>query len=130
MHADRDQSAHAVEKSELQNVEADESHDRRRDEPHGAGALTAGMHRRRLQCRVMILLRKIGVERLRRRVQEIAGKAQDRSIGDYVLVHGVLAPARTTPVEEPHVPVGVPLAMRKPATEKTVAPRKRVGGLT
>src|SRR5438874_3105259 len=103
---------HAVEKSELENVEADESHDRRHDEPYGAGALTAGMHRRGLQCRVMILLHKIGVERLRGCVQEVAGKAQDRSIGDYVLVHGVVAPARMTPVEEPHVPVGVPLTMR------------------
>ena len=89
--------------------------------------LAARVHRLRLQRRVAVLLRDVVVDRLRGRVQEIAVEAHDRPVGDDVLVHRVVGPARAAPVEQPHVPVRVALAVREPAAEEAVAPRDRVG---
>src|SRR4029453_13858165 len=52
----------------------------------------------------------------------------DLSIAQPWLVHGIVAPARATAIEESHVPIGIAFAMRKPAAEKPVATRKSVPG--
>ena len=90
-------------------------------------ALAARVHRLGLQRRVAVLLREVGVERLGRRVQQVAGERGHRAVGDDVLVHRVVGPARAAAVEQAHVPVGIAFAVREPAAEEAVAPRHRVG---
>src|SRR5215468_4243990 len=72
--ADRDvsESRRAVEKAELQDVEAQEARQRRQREVERAGAAAARVQLRRLERRIAILLRDVRVDRFGRRVQEIA----------------------------------------------------------
>ena len=60
-------------------------------------------------------------------MEQIAGKPRDRAVGEHVLVHGIVAPARAAAIEQAHVPVGIAFAVREPAAEKAVAARERVG---
>ena len=80
----------------------------------------------RLQRRVAVLLRDVVVDRLGRRVQQVAGEPHDRPVGDDVLVHRIVGPARAPAVEQAHVPVRIAFAVREPAAEEAIAARERV----
>ncbi len=112
-------------KPSLDDVEADESRERRADEPHDARALAAGVHRLGLDRRVPVLLGDVGVERFGRRMQQVAGKARDRAVCSHVLMDGIVGPARMPAVEQAHDPIGVTFAVPQPAAEEAVAPRHR-----
>ena len=104
-------------------VEAQESDHRREHEARDGETLATGVHRFRLQARVAVLLGEIGVERFRRRVQQISRESADGTIGNDVFVHIIHAPACVTAIEQPQVPVRVPLAVCKPAAEEAIAAR-------
>src|SRR3982750_3707080 len=87
------------------------------------------MQRIRLQRRIAILLCDVTLERLRRCVQQIPFESADWPLGDHALVYRIVAPPRAAPVEQAGNPVGVALAVRQPAAEKTVAARKRIRGM-
>jgi hypothetical protein len=84
------------------------------------------VHRFGLQRRVAVLLGEITVQRLGGGMQQVAVETADRSVGEDVLVHDVVAPACVAAVEKPQVPVGITFAVRQPAAEKPVAARHRV----
>src|SRR5208282_4524885 len=84
------QARGSVEKAGAQEVEAQETKQRREHEADAGKALAASVHRRRLQRRILILLGQIGVERFRRRVQKIPIEAADRDLAQYPLVHVIV----------------------------------------
>ncbi len=85
----------------------------------------AGVHRRRLQAGVAVLLVEVALERLGGRVHQVAAQASDRAVGKHVLVHRVLAPPRAPAIEQARVPVGIAFAVPQPAAEEAIAARHR-----
>ena len=105
----------------LQHVEAQETRRAARARSCArARALASRVHRLRLQRRVAVLLLDIALERLRRRVQQIAREASTGPSAMHVLVHRILAPARAAAIEEARVPVRIAFAV---ASQR---PRKRL----
>ena len=92
-----------------------------------ARALAARMHRFGLQGGVAVLLRHVAHRATRRTHAAGRPRGAHRPVGDDVLVHRVVGPARAPAIEKAQVPVGIAFAMRKPAAEKAVAARHRVG---
>src|SRR5208282_2413147 len=121
------QARGSVEKAGAQEVEAQETKQRREHEADAGKALAASVHRRRLQRRILILLGQIGVERFRRRVQKIPIEAADRDLAQYPLVHVIVAPACMAAVKQPQVPVRIARAVSEPAAEEAIAPWHRIG---
>jgi hypothetical protein len=117
----------AVEKAQLQHIEAQEPRKRGARHRDRRTAPAAGMHRVRLQRRIPVLLGDVAFQRFRRRVQQVAIQPADRTIGDHVLVHRIVAPARAPAIEKARRPVGIAFTMRKPASEKAIATRQRIG---
>src|SRR5258705_8709564 len=94
---------------------------------HCTGPAAAGMQRGGLQRSVAILLRNIGVERFRRSMHQVTGNALDRTVSNNALMHGVVGPACAPAIEQAYRPIGIAFTVRKPATEKTIPPRDRIG---
>src|SRR5436305_12594566 len=55
-------------------------------------------------------------------MQKVAVEPPDWTIGEDVLVHYVTAPSRMVAMKKPQVPVRIPFAVAKPASEKAIAP--------
>src|SRR5258705_331125 len=75
---------------------------------------------------IAVLLGDIGVDRFRRRMQQVAAQLSHRAVRDDLFVDEVVGPARTPAVEQASVPVRVAFAMREPAAEEAVAASKLV----
>ena len=113
----------AVEEAAAQDIETKESENRRHDQPGRGKTLAPRKQRLCLKRRVPVLLGKIGLERVARRMQQVAAQAAHLAIEEHVFVHRVFAPSRMAAIEQPQIPVRIALAMSQPFAEKTVSPR-------
>src|SRR5439155_21705813 len=116
----------AVEKAELQYIEANKPCERRQREMHCARLAAVRMQCRGLQRRIAVLLRDIGVERFRRCMHQVTGKALDRTVRNNTFMDDVVGPTRAPPIKQADRPIGIPFAVRNTAAEKSIAPLDHV----
>src|SRR5437899_8107023 len=117
----------AVEKAELQYIEANKPCERRQRKMHCARLAAVRMQRRGLQRRIAVLLRDIGFERFRRCMHQVTGKALDRTVRNNTFMDDVVGPMRAPPSKQADRPIWIAFAVRKPAADKAIAPRDRLG---
>ena len=92
-----DQPGDAVEETEAQQVELDESSDRRHDQLECACPAPIGVQLLGGKSRVSVLLFEIASERLGRLVQQVARERTRSGRKEYFLVNRIVAPARRAP---------------------------------
>ena len=122
-----DQTRQSVEEAEPEEIELEETQQRREQDMSDACMPAPGDGILRRQRRIAVLLGEIAVERFGRVVQQVAFDPADLAIGYYLLMHGIVRPARMATVEQAQAPVGVALAMAQIAAHEAIAAGKPVG---